>query len=214
MRVAITGASGLLGGNLAAELHRGRPRGDRHAPRGHAGRASRGPADRVARRRARRCREPRARVRRRRRRVPLRRGGVGNARGHARDARDQRRRHAPRDRRVHRRGRRRAWSTPRRWSPSACRPNGKPCDETATWNFDREGLLDAYAITKHEAEEVVNGARDRLDCGDRQPDVHVRPARRAPELGQADRQGRAASACRAGPPATTTSSTSATSRAG
>lgn len=42
--------------------------------------------------------------------------------------------------------------------------DGKPCDETATWNFDREGLLDAYAITKHEAEQVVRGARDRLDA--------------------------------------------------
>ncbi|HEY5946993.1 MAG TPA: NAD-dependent epimerase/dehydratase family protein [Kofleriaceae bacterium] len=42
--------------------------------------------------------------------------------------------------------------------------NGVPCDETATWNFDTEGLLDAYAITKHEAEELVRGARDRLDA--------------------------------------------------
>jgi dihydroflavonol-4-reductase len=32
---------------------------------------------------------------------------------------------------------------------------GVPSDETARWNFDQEGLLDAYAITKHEAEEVV-----------------------------------------------------------
>jgi dihydroflavonol-4-reductase len=36
--------------------------------------------------------------------------------------------------------------------------NGQPCDETAEWNFDREGLLDAYAITKHEAELVVQRA--------------------------------------------------------
>jgi dihydroflavonol-4-reductase len=42
--------------------------------------------------------------------------------------------------------------------------DGKPCDETATWNFDREGLLDAYAITKHQAEEVVHAARDRIDA--------------------------------------------------
>jgi dihydroflavonol-4-reductase len=42
--------------------------------------------------------------------------------------------------------------------------DGKPCDETAAWNFDTMGLLDAYAITKHEAEEVVNGARDRIDA--------------------------------------------------
>jgi dihydroflavonol-4-reductase len=42
--------------------------------------------------------------------------------------------------------------------------DGKPVDETAPWNFDQLGLLDAYAITKHEAEEVVNGARDRIDA--------------------------------------------------
>lgn len=42
--------------------------------------------------------------------------------------------------------------------------NGLPCDETAAWNFDTQGLLDAYAITKHEAEEVVHGARDRIDA--------------------------------------------------
>ena len=42
--------------------------------------------------------------------------------------------------------------------------NGTPCDETATWNFDKEGLIDAYAITKREAEDVVNKAKDRLDC--------------------------------------------------
>jgi dihydroflavonol-4-reductase len=42
--------------------------------------------------------------------------------------------------------------------------DGKPCDETAAWNFDTMGLSDAYAITKHEAEEVVNGARDRIDA--------------------------------------------------
>ena len=42
--------------------------------------------------------------------------------------------------------------------------DGKPVDETAPWNFDKLGLLDAYAITKHEAEEVVNAARDRIDA--------------------------------------------------
>jgi len=43
-------------------------------------------------------------------------------------------------------------------------PDGTPCDETATWNFEREGLLDAYAITKHEAEELVRGAAERIDA--------------------------------------------------
>jgi dihydroflavonol-4-reductase len=36
--------------------------------------------------------------------------------------------------------------------------DGRPCDETATWNFDTEGLVDAYAITKHQAEELVIAA--------------------------------------------------------
>jgi dihydroflavonol-4-reductase len=40
----------------------------------------------------------------------------------------------------------------------------RPCDETATWNFEAQGLLDAYAITKRRAEDVVHAARDRLDA--------------------------------------------------
>src|SRR5262249_30135460 len=43
-------------------------------------------------------------------------------------------------------------------------PDGQPCDETAPWNFDAFGLVDAYAITKHQAEEVVRAARDRVDA--------------------------------------------------
>jgi dihydroflavonol-4-reductase len=42
--------------------------------------------------------------------------------------------------------------------------DGRPCDETAAWNFDTEGLLDAYAITKRRAEDVVHAARDRIDA--------------------------------------------------
>ena len=42
--------------------------------------------------------------------------------------------------------------------------DGRPCDETASWNFDTEGLADAYAITKHQAEELVHAARDRVDA--------------------------------------------------
>jgi dihydroflavonol-4-reductase len=42
--------------------------------------------------------------------------------------------------------------------------NGVPCDETAPWNFEAEGLIDAYAITKRRAEEVVHAARDRVDA--------------------------------------------------
>ena len=42
--------------------------------------------------------------------------------------------------------------------------DGTPCDETAQWNFETEGLVDAYAITKRQAEDVVNAARDRIDA--------------------------------------------------
>ena len=42
--------------------------------------------------------------------------------------------------------------------------DGTPCDETATWNFDTAGLSDAYALTKRQAEEVVHAARDRIDA--------------------------------------------------
>jgi dihydroflavonol-4-reductase len=42
--------------------------------------------------------------------------------------------------------------------------DGQPCDETARWNFDEAGLVDAYAITKRQAEDVINGARDRVDA--------------------------------------------------
>jgi dihydroflavonol-4-reductase len=42
--------------------------------------------------------------------------------------------------------------------------DGTPCDETAPWNFDTEGMADAYAITKHRAEELVRAACERLDC--------------------------------------------------
>ncbi len=41
--------------------------------------------------------------------------------------------------------------------------DGQPCDETAPWNFDTFGLADAYALTKHQAEDRVRAARDRLD---------------------------------------------------
>jgi dihydroflavonol-4-reductase len=42
--------------------------------------------------------------------------------------------------------------------------DGRPVDETAPWNFEQLGLLDAYAITKHRAEETVRAARDRIDA--------------------------------------------------
>ena len=42
--------------------------------------------------------------------------------------------------------------------------DGRPCDETSPWNMDAEGLIDAYAITKHRAEGVVRAACDRIDA--------------------------------------------------
>ena len=36
--------------------------------------------------------------------------------------------------------------------------DGRPVDETAPWNFDELGFVDAYAITKHRAEELVRAA--------------------------------------------------------
>lgn len=42
--------------------------------------------------------------------------------------------------------------------------DGRPCDETATWNLPAEGLVDAYAITKRRAEDVVHAAKDRVDA--------------------------------------------------
>jgi dihydroflavonol-4-reductase len=41
---------------------------------------------------------------------------------------------------------------------------GVPADETATWNFEQEGFLDGYSITKREAEDLVTQARDRIDA--------------------------------------------------
>jgi dihydroflavonol-4-reductase len=42
--------------------------------------------------------------------------------------------------------------------------DGTPCDETATWNLEREGLLDGYSVTKREAEIVVQDAAGALDA--------------------------------------------------
>jgi dihydroflavonol-4-reductase len=43
--------------------------------------------------------------------------------------------------------------------------DGRPCDETARWNFDELGFVDAYATTKHQAEQVVTAAvGDGLDA--------------------------------------------------
>jgi dihydroflavonol-4-reductase len=36
--------------------------------------------------------------------------------------------------------------------------DGEPCGERARWNFEDRGVLDGYAITKHQAEDLVHDA--------------------------------------------------------
>jgi dihydroflavonol-4-reductase len=38
--------------------------------------------------------------------------------------------------------------------------DGRPVDETAPWNFDAAGFADGYAITKHQGEDLVRAATD------------------------------------------------------
>ncbi len=62
--------------------------------------------------------------------------------------------------------------------------DGKPCDETAKWNFDELGLVDAYAITKRQAEDVVERARDRIDAVVVNPTYMFGPRDARPSSGQ------------------------------
>lgn len=62
--------------------------------------------------------------------------------------------------------------------------DGKPCDERATWNFDTAGLADAYAITKRRAEEAVNDARDRIDAVIVNPTYMLGPRDARPSSGR------------------------------
>lgn len=62
--------------------------------------------------------------------------------------------------------------------------NGVPCDETARWNYDTEGLVDAYAITKRQAEDVVRDARDRLDAVIVNPTYMLGPRDARPSSGK------------------------------
>jgi dihydroflavonol-4-reductase len=62
--------------------------------------------------------------------------------------------------------------------------DGKPCDETARWNFDTEGLVDGYAITKHQSEELVREANDRLDAVIVNPTYMFGPRDAKPSSGQ------------------------------
>jgi dihydroflavonol-4-reductase len=62
--------------------------------------------------------------------------------------------------------------------------DGKPCDETARWNFDEQGLADGYSITKHRAEEVVRAALDRLDAVIVNPGYMLGPRDARPSSGK------------------------------
>ncbi len=42
--------------------------------------------------------------------------------------------------------------------------NGAPCDETAAWNFDRHGMVDGYSTTKRQAEDLVVAAARDVDA--------------------------------------------------
>lgn len=62
--------------------------------------------------------------------------------------------------------------------------DGQPCDETARWNFDTEGLVDAYAITKHRAEDVVRAAAGRVDAVIVNPTYMLGPRDARPSSGR------------------------------
>jgi dihydroflavonol-4-reductase len=62
--------------------------------------------------------------------------------------------------------------------------DGRPCDETAAWNFDTEGLVDAYALTKHRAEDVVHAAHDRIDAVIVNPTYMLGPRDARPSSGR------------------------------
>jgi dihydroflavonol-4-reductase len=62
--------------------------------------------------------------------------------------------------------------------------DGRPCDETAVWNFHTEGLVDAYAITKHRAEDVVHAAHGRVDAVIVNPTYMLGPRDARPSSGR------------------------------
>ena len=63
-------------------------------------------------------------------------------------------------------------------------PSGVPIDETATWNFEAEGFLDGYSITKREAEDLVTQARDRIDAVIVNPGYMLGPRDARPSSGK------------------------------
>ena len=59
-----------------------------------------------------------------------------------------------------------------------------PCDETARWNFDEQGLTDGYAITKRRAEDLIDDARGKLDAVVVNPTYMLGPRDARPSSGK------------------------------
>lgn len=62
--------------------------------------------------------------------------------------------------------------------------DGQPCDETAGWNFDQFDAADGYSITKRDAERLVIAACDRLDAVIVNPGYMFGPRDARPSSGQ------------------------------
>ena len=62
--------------------------------------------------------------------------------------------------------------------------NGAPSDESAVWNFDQLGLVDGYAITKHQSEEHVRAAKGELDVVIVNPTYMLGPRDARPSSGK------------------------------
>jgi len=63
--------------------------------------------------------------------------------------------------------------------------DGTPCREDAPWNFTERGLADGYAITKHEAEQLVHAAvAEGLDAVVVNPTYMFGPRDARPSSGQ------------------------------
>ncbi|MGH3555672.1 MAG: NAD-dependent epimerase/dehydratase family protein, partial [Mycobacterium sp.] len=63
-------------------------------------------------------------------------------------------------------------------------PDGKPADEQTPWAWDRAGLASAYAVTKHQAEILVDRACDKLDAVIVNPTYLVGPRDGKPSSGR------------------------------
>lgn len=64
--------------------------------------------------------------------------------------------------------------------------DGAPCSESSPWNFDRHGLADGYVITKHQAEELVRAEARAggLDVVIANPTYMLGPLDRRPSSGR------------------------------